>query len=155
MRPDDYLERPANLPPIESRPREMNQKSIVVFDGVCNLCNETVIFIIRRDPNNRFCFASFQSTAGKRLVRTHHLSVHMESVVLIKGEKAYSKSGAILRIALSLTGFWPCLSVFLLVPPFIRDRVYDLIANNRYRWFGRKDQCLIPTPELLNRFLES
>jgi predicted DCC family thiol-disulfide oxidoreductase YuxK len=111
------------------------------------------MFIIRRDKKNLFCFASFQSATGKKLAQIHKLPPSMESIALIERDRCHIKSSAVLRIVRQLPGLWPCLGIFLLVPVFIRDAVYDLIAKNRYRWFGQKDQCMMPTPDILARFL--
>jgi predicted DCC family thiol-disulfide oxidoreductase YuxK len=129
--------------------------AIVLFDGVCNFCNASVNFIIDRDPKNRIRFAPLQSEAGKKLLQKLNLSTaELDSIVFIEGEKYYIKSAAVLRIAKMLQGFWPLLYGFIAIPPFLRDAVYDIIARNRYNWFGKTETCRIPTPELKKRFLE-
>lgn len=128
---------------------------IVLFDGVCNLCNAAVNFIIDRDPQNRFRFAALQSDTGRELLNRYPLaSGPVDSVVLIRSNRPYVKSDAALEIARHLGGAWPALAVFKIFPRFFRDWVYDLIAKNRYRLFGKQDACRIPTPELKARFLE-
>ena len=129
--------------------------AIILFDGVCNLCNSSINFIIDRDTERRFRFASLQSVEGEALLRQHGLIIKatLDSVILIENEKVYQKSAAALRIARHLGGAWPLLGIFWLVPSFLRDAVYNLIARNRYRWFGRQESCRLPTPELKERFL--
>lgn len=127
----------------------------ILFDGVCNLCNGSVQFILRRDPQARFRFASLQSEAGQRLVTQQGLDPQvLSSVILIEDGKVYRESTAALRIARHMTGAWKLLRVFVLVPRPIRDAVYRLIARNRYRWFGKSETCWLPTPELRARFLD-
>ncbi|GAA4453464.1 thiol-disulfide oxidoreductase DCC family protein [Nibrella saemangeumensis] len=127
---------------------------IVLFDGVCNLCNGAVNFIIDHDPQHRFRYASLQSETGKQLVARHPELAGMDSIVLLSGDQVLSKSGAVLRIASLLSGPWRWLAVFRIVPQSLRDIVYDWVARNRYRLFGRTDACRIPTPELRDLFLE-
>lgn len=129
-------------------------KKIILFDGICNLCNSTIIFVIKRDRKNIFQFAALQSEPGQILMKKHRLNPgQMDSIVLIEGDKHWKKSAAALRIARELSGIWPALYIFMIIPRFFRDFIYDSIANNRYRWFGKKDQCMIPTPELEEKFL--
>ncbi|HET9958492.1 MAG TPA: thiol-disulfide oxidoreductase DCC family protein [Polyangiaceae bacterium] len=127
------------------------QHKVIFFDGVCHLCQASVRFIIARDPRATFQFASLQSEAAQRLLGG---PVPVESVILWDEGRIYKRSAAALRIARSLRAPWPALSIFLLVPTFIRDAVYAWIAKNRYRWFGQDDQCWVPTPELKARFVE-
>lgn len=132
-----------------------NQSAIILFDGVCNLCNSSINFVIDRDPHRHFRYLALQSKKGKELMKKYNLpSEELTSIVLIKNKKAYIKSGAALRVAGSLSFPWPFLYGFLLVPPFIRNIVYDLIAANRYKWFGKQSACRVPTPELKELFLE-
>ncbi len=127
---------------------------LVLFDGECNLCNGAVQFIIRRDRRNRFRFAALQSEAGQEQLRNHRLPGDVIStVVLIAGGNAYTRSDAALGIARRLDGLWPLCYAGIAVPRFLRDRVYDFIARHRYRWFGKKDACMVPTPDLRARFL--
>jgi predicted DCC family thiol-disulfide oxidoreductase YuxK len=126
----------------------------VLFDGVCNLCNASVRFVIARDPSARFRFAALQSPAAAVLLRDASVPVPLpDSVVLIEDGRAYVKSDAALRIARRLRFPWPIAYGFVVVPRFIRDRIYDVIAAHRYRWFGRRDVCMVPTPDLVRRFL--
>ena len=126
----------------------------VLFDGVCNLCTSSVQFVINRDPENSFQFAALQSSSAKELLKDYQLADHpFHSVLLISHGKVYQRSRAALEIAKRLTGLWPMLYAFVIVPPFIRNAVYDWIASNRYRWFGEKNECMIPNPELKSRFL--
>ncbi len=131
-----------------------DQYRLVLFDGVCNLCNQSVDFIIRRDPKAKFKFASLQSDLGQSLLQKHGLpSDYKQSVLLLEKDKLYEKSSAALRIARELKGGWPLLYGFIVIPKFIRNFVYNLIARNRYRLFGKKDTCRIPTPEERDRLL--
>jgi predicted DCC family thiol-disulfide oxidoreductase YuxK len=126
---------------------------VILFDGICNLCNASVNFIIDHDPEARFRFVALQSEAGQTLLQQHQLrQTDYESVVLIEAGKVYRQSGAALRIARHLKG-WSWLYGLRIVPAFIRDSVYRLIARNRYRLFGKRESCRMPTPELKNRFL--
>ena len=128
---------------------------IILFDGLCNLCNGSVQFIINRDSKKKFSFASLQSTFGKNQLNTFGLSTHqLYCIILIKDGKVLQKSNAALDIAKNLNGLWPALYFFKVIPHFIRDWVYDVLAKNRYAWFGKKDSCIIPTPELKSRFLD-
>lgn len=127
---------------------------IILFDGVCNLCNGSVTFVIKRDSKNRFKYAALQSEAGQALIQKHHIDTEKtDSIILIDNDKAYIKSTAALRIAKNLSGGWPLLYVFIIVPTFLRNWVYDWVARNRYTWFGKKESCMIPTPELKDKFL--
>jgi predicted DCC family thiol-disulfide oxidoreductase YuxK len=126
---------------------------IVLFDGVCNLCSGSVQFIIRRDPKGRFRFASLQSPLGERLRAELGIDPALDSVLLVEDGRWYKESDAALRIAHGLGGPWKALGIFRLIPTFLRDRAYRLIARNRYRWFGKTESCWLPTPELRGRFL--
>ena len=127
---------------------------IVLFDGVCNFCNGTVNFIIRHDPASHFRFAALQSEAGERLRREYNIDDELDSVILIESGRAFTHSDAALRIARGLGGIWGLGYIFVVVPRFIRDGVYKLFASNRYRLFGRRDECMMPTPEVRERFLD-
>lgn len=127
---------------------------MVLFDGVCNLCNGAVNFVIDRDPEGYFKFAALQSEEGTALLEAVGVTGEvMSSIVLVEGGRVYRKSSAALRIARRLSGAWPLLYLFIVVPRPLRDVVYDWIARHRYDWFGQRDQCRIPTPELRSRFL--
>ena len=128
---------------------------IILFDGVCNLCNSSVQFIIKRDKRNQFLFASLQSAAGQQYLRRFGLPADtFNSFVLVEDDQCYTRSTAALRIARSLGGAWSLLYAFIVLPRFIRDAVYNLIARNRYKWFGKKEACWVPTPELKSKFLD-
>lgn len=127
---------------------------LLLFDGVCNLCDASVQWVIQHDPDARFRFASLQSDIGKTMLQRYNLPTgELNTVVLIDGSKAYTRSDVPLRIFKQLGGWWSVLAVFSVVPKFIRDAVYDWVARNRYRWFGKKNECWLPTPELRARFL--
>lgn len=127
----------------------------MLFDGVCNLCTGSVQFILRRDPQGRFRFASIQSPAGRRLYEAQGLSgERLDTVLFLADGRALTHSDAALAIATRLGGPWRLMGIFRIVPRPVRDGVYRWIARNRYRWFGRHEQCLVPTPELRRRFLD-
>jgi predicted DCC family thiol-disulfide oxidoreductase YuxK len=133
---------------------EREKFAIVLFDGQCNLCNRSVKFIVRRDAHYRFRFASLQSESGRKIVEEHGKNpADRDTILLLQDGKLYDRSTAALRIARALTGPWPLLFAFIVVPVFVRDIVYRLIANNRYRWFGKTETCMIPTPDIRARFL--
>lgn len=129
---------------------------VILFDGVCNLCESTVHFVVRRDRNKRFRFASLQSEAAQNLLLRHEYAFDtLSSVLLIVDDKMYRKSRAALQIVRRLDGAWPLLYYVLFwVPAFIADPVYDFIANRRYRWFGKKAECWIPDDDLRQRFID-
>ena len=127
---------------------------VVFFDGVCNLCNGAVDFIIERDSEGGFRFSSLQSDYAQRTLPASDVVGELNSIVLSENGKLYRRSTAALRIARKLKGLWPMMYVFIVVPPPIRDLVYRLIATYRYSWFGRSESCRIPTPELQARFIE-
>jgi predicted DCC family thiol-disulfide oxidoreductase YuxK len=132
----------------------MKAHKIILFDGVCNLCNTSVTFVIQRDKKDVFRFAALQEEAGQALQSKHDINpAEIDSIILIDGEKAYTKSTAALRIAKELGGAYSLLYGFIIVPRFIRNWVYDYIAKNRYKWYGQKESCMIPTAELRNKFL--
>ncbi len=129
-------------------------KLLVLFDGVCNLCNTFVLFLIDRDPQAKFVFAPLSSELGRSLLAKHKLEAPgFDSVVLVEGERAYSHSGAILRILSRLGGLWKLCWLGLVLPRFLRDWAYRSFAKQRYAWFGKSDMCRIPTPELRQRFV--
>ncbi len=128
---------------------------VILFDGVCNLCNGSVQFIIKRDPLSKFSFASLQSTVAAQLLKNFEVSSHdIYSILLIKNGVLFDRSDAILEIAKDLKGPWPALAIFKFLPKTFRDFFYRLIAANRYRLFGKQDSCLLPTPELRARFMD-
>ena len=128
--------------------------NILLFDGVCNLCNGLVRFIIKRDRTGKFKFASLQSDAGQQWLERFGLKKNVfESFVLIQGHKYYLKSKAVLEMFRELGGIWSAFYVFILVPGPVRDFIYNLIAKSRYKIFGKRGECMMPTPELKGRFL--
>lgn len=133
----------------------MAQPLLVLFDGVCNVCNATVLFLIDRDPKERLRFASLQSEAGEKVLQEHKLVSDLDTVIVIDGEqdKVYTRSAAALRITRELRFPWPIFWIFVVIPRFLRDWAYSAFAKRRYKWFGKSDQCRIPTPELKRRFL--
>jgi predicted DCC family thiol-disulfide oxidoreductase YuxK len=136
-------------------PDPLGSHVLVLFDGVCNLCNGFVQFMIRRDSADRFRFASLQSDFAHQQLRSHGLDPqHLYSLIVVDDRKLYQRSDAVLRIAGYLPGLWPLVKAFQIVPRFIRDGVYKLIASSRYQWFGRQKTCMIPDPSVRSRFLE-
>jgi predicted DCC family thiol-disulfide oxidoreductase YuxK len=129
-------------------------KNIILFDGVCNLCNHSVQFIIKRDPKGHFKFASLQSEIGQKLVEQYGIPKGIESIIYIENDKVYIKSSAALRISRKLNGYWRYLTILSILPSSFRDFIYDVIAKNRYKWFGKKESCLLPTKETRKRFLD-
>jgi predicted DCC family thiol-disulfide oxidoreductase YuxK len=129
-------------------------KTIIFFDGVCGFCNGAVNFIITRDKKDKFLFAALQSEAGKEFLTTHQLSASdFDSVVVFRGGKVFKKSAAAFQVTGQMGFPWSILSVFKIFPAFFSDFFYDFIARNRYRFFGKKDACMIPTPEIRAKFL--
>ncbi|MEO0556772.1 MAG: thiol-disulfide oxidoreductase DCC family protein [Bacteroidota bacterium] len=128
---------------------------VVLFDGVCNLCDRSVQFILDRDRAGVFRFASLQSDTGRALLVDHQLDPDaLASVVVVDGDQAFTKSDAALRIARDLRFPWNAASAFRIVPRFLRDAIYNWVAKNRYRWFGTRESCRIPTPDVAARFLD-
>ena len=128
-------------------------KSLILFDGVCNLCNGWVNFVIDRDPDGRFIFGALQSDEARDYLSLANDREALDSIVLIDAEGVFVRSSAVLRISEGLNGAWPMLRTFRIVPGPLRDAIYDLIARHRYSWFGRRETCRVPTPELSTRFL--
>ena len=130
-------------------------KKIILFDGVCNLCNDSVLKVIKKDTKNIFFFAALQSETGKKII--NHLKIDIskiDSIILYEPGVSYEiKSTAALRIMKGFGGIWSLTQVFLIFPEGIRNLIYDYIAKNRYKWFGKKESCMIPTPELKAKFL--
>jgi predicted DCC family thiol-disulfide oxidoreductase YuxK len=133
---------------------EEEKIGIILFDGVCNFCNSSVNFIIRHDKKKRYKFAALQSDVGRMLSEKHGIDQSkIDSIILIENGNIFVKSSAILRITKNLNLLYPLLYVFIITPKFIRDGVYDFIAKNRYKWFGKKEACMIPSPEIKSRFI--
>jgi predicted DCC family thiol-disulfide oxidoreductase YuxK len=133
---------------------ENNIPLVILFDGVCNLCNRTVQFILKRDKQSRFKFASLQGEFGQRTLARFGLpESSLNSFILLEGEKIYTQSTGALRVLLHLGGVWKILYAFIIIPRFIRDAVYNLIARNRYKWFGKRALCYLPTLNVQDRFL--
>lgn len=132
-------------------------KDVIFFDGVCNLCNSSINYVIRHDESHRYKFASLQSNFAKETLKDASINKkELESIVLLTSEgKIYSKSTAALKVASHLGFPRNIMSIFLIIPNFIRNWVYDFIARNRYKWFGKKDSCMIPTPELKDKFIDT
>ncbi|MEO1010805.1 MAG: thiol-disulfide oxidoreductase DCC family protein [Bacteroidota bacterium] len=134
-----------------------NKKKIVLFDGVCNLCNSTVQRIIKGDQKDLFRFAALQSDMGKQLTAERKIDTsQVDSIILIDlGVAYYTKSDAALEIGRHLRGYRTLSRILYVIPRPLRNFVYDIVAKNRYRWYGKKDQCMIPTPELRAKFLDA
>jgi predicted DCC family thiol-disulfide oxidoreductase YuxK len=134
---------------------ESMKKALILFDGVCNLCNTTVQFVLKRDHAELFQFSALQTDQAKKILREAGIETQaLNSIVLVSEEgQVYTKSEAALRIGMRLGGMWGLLRIFLLVPAFVRDGVYRIVARNRYRWFGQKESCMIPSAEWKDRFL--
>lgn len=133
----------------------MNSQSIILFDGVCNFCNGAVNFAIRHDKKGIIKFAPLQSAIGQQLLKQYNLPTQqMDSFIFIDGNVAYTQSTAAIKVCSNLNGLWPMCKVFLIVPKFIRDGLYNWVAKNRYKWFGEKESCMIPTPDIRARFLQ-
>jgi predicted DCC family thiol-disulfide oxidoreductase YuxK len=134
---------------------EYTGKQILYFDGLCNLCEGTVQFLLKRNCKKNILFASLQSNAGQLMLKHFNLPQdELFSLIFIDDETVYIKSKGALRITKYLNGIWPMLYLLTVIPAFISDAVYNWIAKNRYKWFGKKTECLLPTPELKSRFLE-
>ena len=126
---------------------------ILLFDGICNYCNKWINFIIRHDKKKKFRFATLQSDAGKKLLKKYNIPEETESAVLIYNEKVYLKSSTGLHILYHLGGIYSLAFGFIIVPAYIRDFYYDIIARNRYKWWGKRNECMIPTDYVRERFL--
>ncbi|WP_397446335.1 thiol-disulfide oxidoreductase DCC family protein [Polaribacter sp. R77954] len=131
-------------------------KKLILFDGVCNLCNKAVLSVIKYDKKNTFLFASLQSEIGKKVATHLHVDIdRMDSIILLDpGVAYYIKSTAVLNIMKDFGGIWIITQIGFLLPETFRNHIYDFIAANRYKWFGKKESCLIPTPEIIAKFIE-
>ena len=142
------IETVGNFAPVNS------DKPIILFDGVCNFCNAMVNFIIRQDKKNIFLFATLQSNSGKKLLEQYTINwQRSDSFVIIENGRAYQKSNAALKLYNKLPWYWKWMQFFWIVPKFIRDGLYNLIAKNRYKWFGKKEECMLPSAEMRKKFL--
>lgn len=132
----------------------VNYNAVILFDGVCNLCNGFVQFVIKHDRQGYFKFTALQSAAGQEILRQTDLANNpLGTVVLVENEKIYVRSTAALKILARLDGFWSITYIGIILPAFLRDLIYVGIARNRYRWFGKQESCMLPTPALKGRFL--
>jgi len=132
----------------------MHDQPIILFDGVCNFCNSAVNFTIKRNSKANILFAAMQSEAGQQLLKQYNLSLaDMKSFVFIEQGKAFDRSTGALKVCRHLSGLWPLCYYFIIIPRFVRDGIYNWIAANRYKWFGVRQECMIPAPEIKARFL--
>ena len=131
-------------------------QGIILFDGFCNFCSASVLFIVKRDRHARFVFAASQSKEGQKILAERGIQeMAAHSIILLEKDRVYEQSEAALRIARRLRWGWPLLYGFIVLPRGLRDYFYNLIAGNRYRLFGKRDQCFIPDEEIRNRFMDS
>jgi predicted DCC family thiol-disulfide oxidoreductase YuxK len=131
-----------------------NNPVIVLFDGICNFCSSSVLFIIKRDPGGYFRFAALQTESGKSIMKNYNVNPDkIDSIILIENNKVYYRSYVALRIARKLKGGWKIFYAAVIIPPFIRNFFYDFVARNRYRWFGKRDSCFVPDLALKERFI--
>ncbi|HVT85600.1 MAG TPA: thiol-disulfide oxidoreductase DCC family protein [Chitinophagaceae bacterium] len=133
----------------------MNENPVILFDGICNFCNGVVNFIIKQDRKKIFRFATLQSGFGQKILKENNLPADVfESFLLLDKEKLYSKSTAGLRLYNKLPWYWKWTQLLWIFPKFFRDWIYGIIAKNRYKWFGKRETCMVPSPELRARFLD-
>ena len=133
----------------------INNKSIILFDGACNLCNNSIQFIIKRNKKQNLFYTSLQSDASQDILLQFQIEkVNFDSIILVENGKIHQKSTAILKISRHLKGGWKLCYGFIIIPKCIRDYLYTIIASNRYKWFGKRESCMIPTEELKSRFLD-
>jgi predicted DCC family thiol-disulfide oxidoreductase YuxK len=131
-----------------------SSKSIIFFDGVCNLCNASIDFIIKRDKKGKFLVGALQDPISKKVLSEFEVKKdYLDSLVLLENKEIFYKSTAALKIAKDLSGLWPCLYPLIYLPKGLRDPIYDWIAKNRYSWFGKKNTCRLPSPEEKAKFL--
>ena len=131
------------------------ERPVIFFDGICNLCNRIVQFVIKKDKKKQFRFASLQGKAGQEILKKFNLlSDDFNSFIVLEGDKIYTRSTAALRMLKKMSGGWHLFYGFIIIPKFIRDAVYNWIARNRYKWYGKRNECMAPTPELKERFLD-
>ena len=133
----------------------MNSEKIILFDGVCNLCNSTIQKVIENDAKNQFKFASLQSEFGQNFLEKNNLSQRdFNTMILVDGTSFYTQSDAALRIGKELKGIYQFSGLLFIFPKFIRNSVYNFVSKNRYKWFGKRESCWLPTPELQQKFLQ-
>ncbi|HVU03077.1 MAG TPA: thiol-disulfide oxidoreductase DCC family protein [Polyangiaceae bacterium] len=135
-------------------PAAPDPRPVVLFDGVCNVCNAAVNFIIDRDAAGKYAFASLQSDVGKKLLAEHGVPPDLDTIALVEDGAAYTHSEAVLRVAKGLDGAWPLLFSLVVLPRPVRDAAYRYFAKNRYAWFGKRESCRVPTPDVRRRFLD-
>lgn len=138
---------------MEQNHKAYSSNPVVLFDGVCNLCNTTVQLILRNDPKEQFLFGQLQSAEAQAMLAKHNMTKELVSIVLVEGDKVTDKSTAALKIAKRLKGLYPLLYGLIIIPKPLRDAVYNWVAKNRYKWFGKKDVCPMITPDLQKRFI--
>lgn len=132
----------------------MDERPIILFDGVCNFCNSAVNFIIKRNTKRNILFAPLQSDAGRALLLQNNLSLNdMRSFIFMEKGKVFERSGASLRVCRHLNALWPLCYGFMIVPRFIRDGIYNWMARNRFKWFGSRTECMVPSAEIKARFI--
>ena len=133
----------------------MRDAPVILFDGVCNFCNYWVNFAIKRDPEKKLKFTTLQGETAKQVLPKYNINpTSLSSVIFIDNGNAYTQSSASIRICKYLNGGWKLFYGLMIIPKFIRDFFYNIIARNRYKWFGKKESCMVPTPELRERFLD-
>jgi len=131
----------------------MAQNPVIFFDGVCNLCSASVQFAIEHDKKDIFKFTALQGNYAKTILPKYNVDLNkIDSIILVENDNLYTKSTAALKIARKLSGLWPMLYIFIVIPKSIRDWFYDIIAKNRYKWWGRQESCWVPTAELKQKF---
>ncbi|HTF02691.1 MAG TPA: DCC1-like thiol-disulfide oxidoreductase family protein [Bacteroidia bacterium] len=134
--------------------KELENKGLVLFDGVCQFCNSSVNFMIRKDNTDYFRFLPLQSELGQKIIKQFNLDPeNLQTVILLENKRIYTRSTAALRIAKKLKGGWKLFYGFVIIPAFIRDAVYNVVARNRYKWWGKRDSCMVPTPDVKKKFL--
>lgn len=133
----------------------IEQQKIIVFDGACNLCNRWVQFVIKHDRDKIYKFCSIQSDTGKKITKQFLRGTdELKTIIFIDGNRLYIKSTAALYIVKNLSGVWSFLFVFVSIPKFIRNFIYDIVAKNRYKWFGKADKCMAPSKDIMDRFID-
>jgi predicted DCC family thiol-disulfide oxidoreductase YuxK len=131
----------------------LQNKGVILFDGVCNLCNGFVQKVISADKNDYFRFASLQSNEAKNLLKDHPELVNLKTIIFLENDEIYTRSTAALKVSKHLSGIWPFLQTGYIFPVFLRDGIYNFIAKNRYKWFGKKNQCMVPSSGVKSKFL--